>query len=342
MSAQKIQPPKSISRINLVLTLNKQYGGNNPFVIVKDGKTEYDFLHDTLTFTCCKYTEHIHHMTPLQILQLRYINGAIPCPYCNNENGGNIKIKNISESIEDGSEMINKKKYLESDDPVEQVKRATDLQNEITRQRNEIERLSGKGKRNGPQRTKQEWEKDEEVAEDTIIDSMSVEEYERINGKNSINAVEGPSPKPIEDDIIESESFEEYSRENHENILESDMIIESESTDEYKLKNPDFKSDVSDKRFDRDINIFNPDLLFDMGVEDGVEIIEREINPEPEIKTRPKEKRTFNVTHETTNENVEENQNSKKENENILLNELENEASKSVYIDPDEEETFLD
>ena len=70
----KVEAPKTISRYSLVMTLQRQYNGNSPFVIKKDGKEVYDFQTDKLEFTCCKNMEHKH----FQILEVDITNFKSP------------------------------------------------------------------------------------------------------------------------------------------------------------------------------------------------------------------------------------------------------------------------
>ena len=204
----KTVAPKRISRLNLILTLNKQYGGSSPFILDKDGRDTYDFLTDKIKFTCCNNLQHKHCMTPLQMLQLCYINGAKPCPICKKSSiqiGRNSTNKGNGQ--EDGSIMSVNKKYLESDDPAENAKREAEVQNEIDKMNHNVPK---------PQNKKP-------IVEEEIAESIPYDEYVKEHGEletkdsnnNIINEIDDLIlPEPNEDDIVESEQFDSYIEEN--------------------------------------------------------------------------------------------------------------------------------
>ena len=161
----KIEAPKTISRYSLVMTLQRQYNGNSPFVIKKDGKEVYDFQTDKLEFTCCNNMEHKHFMTPLRMLQLVYIYGSNPCPICNPKGLRENKKDKRSFGQEDGSIISETKKYLESSDPTETAKRMSEVQIEIEEEKRKIKELEKKR------------EKEQKESEDDIVESIPYDEY---------------------------------------------------------------------------------------------------------------------------------------------------------------------
>ena len=134
----KIEAPKTISRYTLVMTLQRQYNGNSPFVIKKNGKEVYDFQTDKREFTCCNNMEHKHFMTPLKMWQLVYIYGSNPGPLCNPKGLREKKKDKGSFGQEDGSIISETKKYLESSDPTETAKRISEVQLEIEEEKRKI------------------------------------------------------------------------------------------------------------------------------------------------------------------------------------------------------------
>lgn len=246
MEKTKTVAPQFISRLNLYNTLTHQYGGINPFVLQKDGKEVYSFKEDRIAFTCCNQGDHKHYMSPLQMLQLIYIYGHNnPCPICNKIGLVNRKrgISGLS-GQESGSDMEQKKKYLATDDPVENAKRESIL---------EAETNSGYGHvKEDSYHTKKE---------DEIAESVSYEDYIKENPEfeNTINAnTNVETPQVEEDEIIEAE-------------YEDDDIVESVSYDEYIVKNPDFNSKIiGDERFNRKpVNRYDDEYLYQRGHEEG-------------------------------------------------------------------------
>ncbi|MGL4950095.1 MAG: hypothetical protein ACRC5M_06905 [Anaeroplasmataceae bacterium] len=75
------QIPKTITRYDLFLNLQYQYGANNQFVLVKDGKELYDFKNDIIEYTCCQHSSHKHRGTPEEILLLKF-RYPQPCVIC--------------------------------------------------------------------------------------------------------------------------------------------------------------------------------------------------------------------------------------------------------------------
>lgn len=221
----KTEPLKFISRRTLIATLDMQYMGHNPFIIKKDGRNEYDFLHDRLDFICCNNMEHKHNMTPVQMLQLKYMYGQIACPICFKERGGKINLHHIDKDAligEDTSNIIERKKYMESDDPIENAKREAELQSQLNEEAEEWQRKMKKKDRNGPQRTPQEYdepkveEPQEEIVEDEVVESMDYEDYikENPNYENEIQEqIKNKQVQSIEEDeepICESIPYDEY------------------------------------------------------------------------------------------------------------------------------------
>ena len=300
----KTVAPKNISRLNLILTLSKQYGGSSPFVLEKDGHDIYNFKTDKIRFTCCNNLQHKHFMTPLEILQMRYINGIRPCPICKSNA---IQIGRVSTNKgngqEDGSVMSETKKYLESDDPVENAKREAEVQNEIDKMNHDVP----KHKNNKP-------EVEEEIAESIPYDEYIKEHGELENNdsnNNIINEIDDLIlPEPDEDDdIVESEQFDSYIEENpdyDEKILEDEKL-----------------NMRVDERYSKE------DLMF-LGKEEGSIFAINESDNEIENDNKQKEK-TSNLNTNNTNKN----ENLNNEDTNILLDE----STKSENFE-DEEEDF--
>lgn len=220
----KTAPLKFISRRNLIATLDMQYMGHNPFIIKKDGRSEYDFLHDKLDFICCNNMEHKHNMTPVQMLQLKYMYGQIACPICFKERGGKITtIHKDKDALigEDTSNIIERKKYMESDDPVENAKREAELQAKMNEEAEEWQRKMRKKEDSGPQRTPQEYdepktkEPEEDIVEEEVVESMDYDEYikENPNYENEVQEqIKNKQPQIEEDEepICESIPYDEY------------------------------------------------------------------------------------------------------------------------------------
>lgn len=240
MEKKKAVAPLFISRLNLYNTLTKQYGGVNPFVIQKDGKDVYSFKNDRLTFTCCNKTDHKHHMSPLQMLQLVYIYGyKNPCPICNKYGEVNNKGFSSLGGQEEGSDMDIRKKYIETDDPVENAKRESLIEAE-NNNRNHVHEESYHKKKD-----------DDEIAE-----SVSYDDYIKENPDYKPEIKN--TPEEVEDEIIEAEYVD-------------DDIVESVSYDDYIVKNPEFANKiVGDERFnERPKNRYDDEYLFGLGQEEG-------------------------------------------------------------------------
>lgn len=240
------EAPKYISRLTLIKTLDYQYRDKSPFFIEKDGKDEYDYTRDRLHFICCSNMDHKHYMTPLQILQLRYIYGMQPCPICFKKHGGRPENKLDASGGEDVSDIVLRKKYMESDDPQENAKREADVQNELDRMENEWKKKLNKRERNRPQRTRQENEpeessviNEEETTDEPVVESMSYEDY--IKNKDEIEkeiGVENSNNDLNEEPIVESTPTDEIEEPIVESVPTNEVeddepIVESISYDEY-------------------------------------------------------------------------------------------------------------
>ena len=236
----KTVAPAVITRLNLINTIQKQYGPRNPFFVYKDGKDMYDFKRDIVKFTCCNNSEHVHHMSPLQMLQLIYIYGPrCPCPMCNKIGlKGNRVNRTELGGQEQGSDMELRKKFIESDDPTENAMKESLLEAESNAHVKEASYHTPK--------------------EEEIVESVNYDDYIKENPdfeKETKEIVENMSNE--DDDIIEPE-------------YEDDDIVESESYDEYILKNPDYDNKViGDERFNqKPKNKFDTEYLFSNGAED--------------------------------------------------------------------------
>jgi hypothetical protein len=301
----KTEAPKSISRLNLILTLNKQYGGSSPFVLEKDGRDVYSFKTDRIKFTCCNNLQHKHCMTPLEMLQLCYINGSRPCPICKKST---IHLGRASTSKgngqEDGSVMSEAKKYLESDDLVENAKREAEVQNEIDKMNHNV-----------PKHKNDKPEVEEEIAESIPYDEYIKEHGELENNDSNNNIINEI------DDLILPEPDED------------DDIVESEQFDSYIEENPDYDEKIiEDEKLNMRVNerYSKEDLMF-LGKEEGSIFAIDESENEQETQNNGSEETTSNLNTNTTNKN----ENLNNEDTNILLDE----STKSENLE-DEEEDF--
>ena len=307
--------PKFITRYNLIMTLNKQYNGNSPFIIEKDGRDIYDFKHDRLKFTCCNKTEHKHIKSPLEILQMIYLYGTHPCTICNKNGYINKNKSGIPSGQEDGSSMSENKKYLESDDPSENAKREMEIQNEY-RKNNHIHEESYHNKK-----------KTEEVEEE-IIESVSYDEYVKNENpefdENKINVISDNKIESIDpdDDLILPEPEE--------------PIVESESFDSYILKNPEFDKKIieNEEMNKHPASKMDIDYLFNNGNEEVSMYAFG--NEEEENEIDENRKRDVEMNHSFMNKSKIEKSNN--ENANILLNESNKEENNSLSQDDDEED----
>jgi len=344
----KVEAPKTISRYSLVMTLQRQYNGNSPFVIKKNGKEVYDFQTDKLEFTCCNNMEHKHFMTPLRMLQLVYIYGSNPCPLCNPKGLKGKKKDKGSFGQEDGSIISETKKYLESSDPTETAKRMSEVQIEIEEEKRKIKELEKKR------------EKEQKESEEDIVESIPYDEYiEKENpnyNPNNITTVDS-------ENNIEEKTVEEFEAEI---VNEDDDIVESETFDDYVLQNPDYDEKIigNDLLNKKPKSKFDLDYIFANAQEEGsVFAVEKVDTKNDHVnETRDKHVRRNNLNDEAKSENIEsemreiarendntnitkladniKNENLNKDNTNILLTES-NENEKSSEIDDgDEEEEF--
>lgn len=344
----KVEAPKTISRYSLVMTLQRQYNGNSPFVIKKDGKEVYDFQTDKLEFTCCNNMEHKHFMTPLRMLQLVYIYGSNPCPICNPKGLRENKKDKRSFGQEDGSIISETKKYLESSDPTETAKRMSEVQIEIEEEKRKIKEIEKKR------------EKEQKESEEDIVESIPYDEYiknENPNyNPNNITTVD--SENNIEEKIVEE--FEA------EIINEDDDIVESETFDDYVLQNPDYDEKIigNDLLNKKPKSKFDLDYIFGNAQEEGsVFAVEKEnIKDDHVNETKDKHIRNNNLNSEIMSENDEieiqeiareddntniikladeiKNENLKEDNTNILLTESNENEKSSEFDEGDEEEEF--
>lgn len=327
----KTEAPKTITRLNLILTLNKQYGGSNPFILKKDGKSLYDFKNDKISFTCCNIGDHIHSMTPLQILQLYYIYGNQPCPYCYKNGHRKRNVKLSEAGTEDGSIMSENKKYLVSNDPSENAKRIADVESELAQERKLI----------------QEYEKKRQAEEnsDDIVESVSYDDYIKNENpefvKDSIVSVDS------ENNIIENTPVYNNEIDDSDDDLilpeenyEDDDIVESETYEEYTLKNPDYNEKIigNEKLNKKPKNIFDLDMIFNNGQEEGSVY---SMNNEDEKETKkPVNKKPITRLEKLLGKsatNNDNNQNLNNKNTNILLSEIKQISNSS---EDDEEEPF--
>ena len=344
----KVEAPKTISRYSLVMTLQRQYNGNSPFVIKKDGKEVYDFQTDKLEFTCCNNMEHKHFMTPLRMLQLVYIYGSNPCPICNPKGLRENKKDKRSFGQEDGSIISETKKYLESSDPTETAKRMSEVQIEIEEEKRKIKELEKKR------------EKEQKESEEDIVESIPYDEY--IKNEN-------PNYNPNNITIVDSENnIEEKSVEEFEAeiINEDDDIVESETFDDYVLQNPDYDEKIigNDLLNKKPKSKFDLDYIFGNAQEEGsVFAVEKEnIKDDHVNETKDKHIKNNNLNNEIKSENdkieIQEiarendntnitkladeikNENLNEDNTNILLSESNENEKSSEFDEGDEEEEF--
>lgn len=343
----KVEAPKTISRYSLVMTLQRQYNGNSPFVIKKDGKEVYDFQTDKLEFTCCNNMEHKHFMTPLRMLQLVYIYGSNPCPICNPKGLRENKKDKRSFGQEDGSIISETKKYLESSDPTETAKRMSEVQIEIEEEKRKIKEIEKKR------------EKEQKESEEDIVESIPYDEY--IKNEN-------PNYNPNNITIVDSENnIEEKTVEEFEAeiINEDDDIVESETFNDYVLQNPDYDEKIigNDLLNKKPKSKFDLDYIFGNAQEEGsVFAVEKEnIKDDHVNETKDKHIRHNNLNNEIISENNEieiqeierddntniikladeiKNENLNKDNTNILLSESNENEKSSEFDEGDEEEEF--
>jgi len=341
----KVEAPKTISRYSLVMTLQRQYNGNSPFVIKKNGKEVYDFQTDKLEFTCCNNMEHKHFMTPLRMLQLVYIYGSNPCPICNPKGLREKKKDKGSFGQEDGSIISETKKYLESSDPTETAKRMSEVQIEIEEEKRKIKELEKKR------------EKEQKESEEDIVESIPYDEYiENENpdyNPNNITTVDS-------ENNIEEKTVEELEAEN---VNEDDDIVESETFGDYVLQNPDYDEKIigNDLLNKKPKSKYDLDYIFGNAQEEGsVFAVEKEdhVNETKdkhvrqndltnnEIKSENDKIELQEIERKDDNTNITKladeikNENLNEDNTNILLTES-NENEKSSEIDEgDEEEEF--
>ena len=342
----KVEAPKTISRYSLVMTLQRQYNGNSPFVIKKDGKEVYDFQTDKLEFTCCNNMEHKHFMTPLRMLQLVYIYGSNPCPICNPKGLREKKKDKRSFGQEDGSIISETKKYLESSDPTETAKRMSEVQIEIEEEKRKIKELEKKR------------EKEQKESEEDIVESIPYDEYiENENpdyNPNNITTVDS-------ENNIEEKTVEELEAEV---VNEDDDIVESETFSDYVLQNPDYDEKIigNDLLNKKPKSKFDLDYIFGNAQEEGSAFaVEKEdhVNETKdkhvrqnnlnnnEIKSENDKIELQEIKRKNDNTNITKladeikNENLNEDNTNILLTESnENEKSSEIDEEGDEEEEF--
>lgn len=341
----KVEAPKTISRYSLVMTLQRQYNGNSPFVIKKDGKEVYDFQTDKLEFTCCNNMEHKHFMTPLRMLQLVYIYGSNPCPLCNPKGLREKKKDKGSFGQEDGSIISETKKYLESSDPTETAKRMSEVQIEIEEEKRKIRELEKKR------------EKEQKESEEDIVESIPYDEYiENENpdyNPNNITTVDS-------ENNIEEKTVEELEAEI---VNEDDDIVESETFDDFVLQNPDYDEKIigNDLLNKKPKSKFDLDYIFGNAQEEGsVFAVEKEdhVNETKdkhvrqnnlnnnEIKSENDKIELQEIERKNDNTNITKladeikNENLNEDNTNILLTESNENEKSSEFDDEDEEEEF--
>jgi hypothetical protein len=341
----KTEAPKTISRYSLVMTLQRQYNGNSPFVIKKDGKEVYDFQTDKLEFTCCNNMEHKHFMTPLRMLQLVYIYGSNPCPICNPKGLREKKKDKGSFGQEDGSIISETKKYLESSDPTETAKRMSEVQIEIEEEKRKIKELEKKR------------EKEQKESEEDIVESIPYDEYiEKENpnyNPNNITTVDS-------ENNIEEKTVEEIEAEI---VNEDDDIVESETFDDYVLQNPDYDEKIieNDLLNKKPKSKFDLDYIFSNAQEEGsVFAVEKEdhVNETKdkhvrqnnlnnnEIKSENDKIELQEIERKNDNTNITKlayeikNENLNEDNTNILLTESNENEKSSEFDEGDEEEEF--
>lgn len=341
----KVEAPKTISRYSLVMTLQRQYNGNSPFVIKKNGKEVYDFQTDKLEFTCCNNMEHKHFMTPLRMLQLVYIYGSNPCPICNPKGLREKKKDKGSFGQEDGSIISETKKYLESSDPTETAKRMSEVQIEIEEEKRKIKELEKKR------------EKEQKESEEDIVESIPYDEYiEKENpdyNPNNITTVDS-------ENNIEEKTVEELEAEI---VNEDDDIVESETFDDYVLQNPDYDEKIigNDLLNKKPKSKYDLDYIFSNAQEEGsVFAVEKEdhVNETKdkhvrqnnlnnnEIKTENDKIELQEIERKNDNTNITKladeikNENLNEDNTNILLTESNENEKSSEFNEGDEEEEF--
>lgn len=311
----KTEPPRVITRYNLYMTLVKQYGVDNPFVLKRDGKEVYNFLNDKVTFTCCNNMSHQHTMTPLNILQLKYIYGANPCPICNKNRGVYNPYKKMSSTSTDDV-GTSPGRIVYSEDPIEAAKQKAKVEAEIIAQK---ATLIENGKHVGS----------------------------RVNNKNApkvLNMNEFFKNRP---DLARVFGDGNYNVNVAETIDDEEPIAESMSYDQYVANNNEFNSNI------KNVNPFDGDSIYDLGHEEGVEgfsvnkiasminqqntekVKSQEIKNTPEIYTKPVKSGHVGATIQTKREVYEEtedlgievalhptdSESSNESNKNILLSE---------------------
>ena len=342
----KTEAPKTISRYSLVMTLQRQYNGNSPFVIKKDGREVYDFQTDKLEFTCCNNMEHVHFMTPLRMLQLVYIYGSNPCPICNPKGLREKKKDKGSFGQEDGSIISETKKYLESSDPTETAKRMSEVQIEIEEEKRKIKELEKKR------------EKEQKESEEDIVESVPYDEYiEKENpdyNPDNITTVDS-------ENNIEEKTVEELEAEI---VNEDDDIVESETFGDYVLKNPDYDEKIigNDLLNKKPKNKYDLDYIFGNAQEEegSVFAIEKEDHVDEtkdkhirrnnlnnnEIKSENDKIELQEIERKNDNTNITKladeikNENLNEDNTNILLTESNENEKSSEFDEGDEEEEF--
>lgn len=341
----KTEAPKTISRYSLVMTLQRQYNGNSPFVIKKDGKEVYDFQTDKLEFTCCNNMEHKHFMTPLRMLQLVYIYGSNPCPICNPKGLREKKKDKGSFGQEDGSIISETKKYLESSDPTETAKRMSEVQIEIEEEKRKIKELEKKR------------EKEQKESEEDIVESIPYDEYiEKENpdyNPDNITTVDS-------ENNIEEKTVEELEAEI---VNEDDDIVESETFGDYVLQNPDYDEKIigNDLLNKKPKSKYDLDYIFGNAQEEGsVFAVEKEdhVNETKdkhvrqnnlnnnEIKSENDKIELQEIERKNDNTNITKladeikNENLNEDNTNILLTESNENEKSSEFDEGDEEEEF--
>ena len=341
----KVEAPKTISRYSLVMTLQRQYNGNSPFVIKKDGKEVYDFQTDKLEFTCCNNMEHKHFMTPLRMLQLVYIYGSNPCPICNPKGLREKKKDKGSFGQEDGSIISETKKYLESSDPTETAKRMSEVQIEIEEEKRKIKELEKKR------------EKEQKESEEDIVESIPYDEYiEKENpdyNPDNITTVDS-------ENNIEEKTVEELEAEI---VNEDDDIVESETFGDYVLQNPDYDEKIigNDLLNKKPKSKYDLDYIFGNAQEEGsVFAVEKEdyVNETKdkhvrqnnlnnnEIKSENDKIELQEIERKDDNTNITKladkikNENLNEDNTNILLTESNENEKSSEFDEGDEEEEF--
>lgn len=207
---------KYISRMQLVMSLQAQYQkfgyGTTPFVIEKDGKSNYNLTKDVLAFTCCGNIEHKHYMTPMQMLMLEKKYGPQPCVYCRQDGVQITKDRGINEDPD--TDMMIMKNFIESKDS-----------GSMAQKRKEVERLIKEAESKNRFTVNDEYEEG-----DIVVASKSYENYVKRHPDYQPTEIVGDSENRFNKGF--DNPFSKKKKEFQPKVRENDAEIKSDISEE--------------------------------------------------------------------------------------------------------------